>query len=239
MKKYPDIDSLEAHIKSDLLWNSVSITRELADADKQWKAKKWLEYGQDMGLVIDKVIIGTNKFKLAETAPQFSLKDAEQIVMGILEGAVKAEGLDNINNCIKDAETIYTDVKDGVVLLKKGDAADELNGLKDIAAGVFKIKDAVTDCEGVVADFEKLGEMAAIFSNPWSFAYHVGKDLILNGVDIFHEVEDSVTQFESSNYEAFGVDVGEALAKLILGNPNMIQEYQEFEQKQKEGLNLF
>ena len=101
--------------------------------------------------------------------------------------------MDNIINCVKDAETIYTDVKDGVVLLKKGDATDELNGLKDIAEGVFKIKDAISDCKGVVADWEKLETMAAIFSNPWSFAYHVGQDLVLNGIEIFREVEDSVT----------------------------------------------
>ena len=154
-----------------------------------------------MGILVDEVIIGTNKFKLTnlgQKAPQVTdLKEAEQIIIGILAGALKAEGLDNIVNCVKDAETIFTDVKDGIALLKKGDATDELNGLKDIAEGVFKIKDAITDCKGVVADFEKLETMAAIFSNPWSFAYHVGKDLIVNGVEIYHDVHDSVTQFES------------------------------------------
>jgi len=30
--------------------------------------------------------------------------------------------------------------------------------------------------------------MVAIFENPASFTYHVGKDLAINGVEIFHEV---------------------------------------------------
>jgi hypothetical protein len=187
------VDSFEAHVKSDLFWNSISITEHLDDATKQWKAEKWLEYGQDMGILIDEVIIGTTKIKLAQKAPQLDVHEAEQIIIGILAGAVKAEGLTNIENCVQDAETIFTDVKDGVVLLEKGDAADELKGLEDIGRAVFKIKDAIVDCKGVVADFERLAQLAAVFSNPVSFAYHVGKDLLLNGISIYHEVEDSVT----------------------------------------------
>lgn len=59
--------------------------------------------------------------------------------------------------------------------------------------------------------------MAAIFKSPQSFIYHTGKDLIVNGRQIYSEIKDSITQFEGQHYEAFGEDVGEALAKLILG----------------------
>lgn len=63
--------------------------------------------------------------------------------------------------------------------------------------------------------------MASIMSNPWSFAYHVGKDLIVNGVQIFHEVDDSITQFHGKHYYAFGEDIGEALSKLIIGGADI------------------
>lgn len=79
------------------------------------------------------------------------------------------------------------------------------------------VKPAITDCKGVVADLEKLEKMAAIFESPTSFIYHVGKDLIVNGSQIYHEIDDSVTQYKNQNYEKFGEDVGMALAKLILG----------------------
>ena len=146
-------------------------------------------------------------------------------------GAIDAEGLENIHNCIKDGATIFGDVKTGVQLLQKGDAADELKGLETIGAGIFEIKDAIADCKGVVADFEKLGKMAAVFTNPWSFVYHVGHDLVVNGVAIFGEVEDSVSQYEAANYGAFGEDIGEALAKLLLGGAVESQTRWELEQQ--------
>ena len=34
MEQYPNIDSLEAHIKSDMFWNSIGIAEKLADANK-------------------------------------------------------------------------------------------------------------------------------------------------------------------------------------------------------------
>jgi len=156
-------------------------------------------------------------------------------------GAINAEGLENVVNCIKDGETIFTDVKTGIQLLQKGDAADELKGLETIGAGIFEIKDALKDCKGVVADFEKLGEMAAVFTNPWSFVYHVGHDLVVNGVTIFKEVEDSVTEYKAANYGAFGEDIGEALAKLLIGGAVKSQFRWELEQQNalETGLNLF
>jgi hypothetical protein len=187
MAKYPDMTSLEAHVKSDLLWNSISIAKNLDAAHKSWNAEEYLAYGQSMGILVDEVIIGTNKIKaesqlLAKEAVQVDLKAVEQIVVGILLGAINAEGLENIQNCIKDGETIYTDVQTGIALLQKGDAADELIGLETIGAGIFEIKGAIADCKGVVADFDKLEKMAAVFTKPWSFVYHVGHDLIVNGV---------------------------------------------------------
>jgi hypothetical protein len=234
MAKYPDMASLEAHVKSDLLWNGISIARELDAAHSSWNAGDYLAYGQSMGVLVDEVIIGTDKIKaegLGAKAVAVDAKEVEQIVVGILLGAINAEGLENIQNCIKDGETIFGDVETGIQLLQKGDAADELKGLEAIGAGIFEIKAAIADCKGVVADFDKLAKMAAVFTNPWSFAYHVGRDLVVNGVAIFGEVEDSVSQYKAANYGAFGEDIGEALAKLLLGGAVESQARWELEQQ--------
>jgi len=59
--------------------------------------------------------------------------------------------------------------------------------------------------------------MAAIFASPSSFAYHIGKDLLINGKDIFHEINTAVADYKAGQWEDFGVNVGEAAAKVILG----------------------
>ena len=86
------------------------------------------------------------------------------------------------------------------------------------------MKQEVQYCEGVKADWEKLVKMVEIFNNPASFVYHVGKDLIVNGRQIYHDVDDSITQYDNKSYEAFGHDIGDALAKLIIGDAQKEQE---------------
>jgi hypothetical protein len=54
-------------------------------------------------------------------------------------------------------------------------------GVKEIAKILVEAKTGISDCKAVTGDIEKLEAMAAIFSNPESFAYHVGKDLLING----------------------------------------------------------
>ena len=46
--------------------------------------------------------------------------------------------------------------------------------------------------------------MAAIFENPTSFAWAVGKHLMLNGVEIYKEINIAVADYESQNYGDFG-----------------------------------
>lgn len=74
MAKYPDMTSLEAHVRSDLLWNSVSIAKNLDAAHTSWNAEDYLSYGKSMGVLVDEVIIGTNKIKAEELATKKAVK---------------------------------------------------------------------------------------------------------------------------------------------------------------------
>jgi len=243
MKQYESMDALYSHVESDLAWNGISIAMKLSDAKTQYAAGKFEAYGSDYGIIVDEVLIGTNNIKakaLGEKEVSIEIKEVAEVVTGILVGALKAEGLDSIENCIKDSEIVFSDVKDGIQLIEKETASDVLAGLKKIGAGVVEIKTALSDCKGIVADFEKLGKMAAVYSNPWSFAYHIGKDLVVNGVTIFKDTEDSITQYKSGKYEAMGEDIGDALAKLLLGGAVDIQEnWRVQEATNFKNLNLF
>jgi len=62
-----------------------------------------------------------------------------------------------------------------------------------------------------------LATIIETYSTLPSFAWHVGKDLIVNGRQIYHEIRDAIDQYKSGNWEKFGHDIGEASAKIFLG----------------------
>lgn len=138
-------------------------------------------------------------------------------------GALDAEGFTDISSCIADAEHVFADAEDAIKDFESKDTAKIIDGVKKVADLLKTVQAGMSDCSHLKADWEKLAKMAAIFESPTSFAYHVGKDLMINGKDIFAEVEDSITQYGSGNWEKFGEDIGEAAAKTILGAESAIQ----------------
>lgn len=128
------------------------------------------------------------------------VKKLEDIVGGMLKGALDAEGFDDINSCIADAETIFKDAEDAFKDFETKDASKIIDGIKKVADILTEVQKGMSDCSHLKADWKKLADMAAVFSSPSAFAYHVGKDLMINGVDIFHEIEDAVTQYQQQNW---------------------------------------
>lgn len=62
----------------------------------------------------------------------------EEIVGGILKGALHAEGFDDINKCIADAEDIFIDADHAVNDFKAGGATNVIKGLQEIG-NILKI----------------------------------------------------------------------------------------------------
>ena len=73
--------------------------------------------------------------------------------------------------------------------------------------------------------------MADVFASPDSFFYNVGLNLIINGVEIYAEIDEAMKDFDQEKYFDFGENLGKALALVIMGpapssNKNALQTYQ-------------
>lgn len=66
-------------------------------------------------------------------------------------------------------------------------------------------------------DIEKLEIMAESFISPETFAFHIGIDLIVNGVKIFEDIASAILSFSQLNYYKFGQDCGGAIAAVFIG----------------------
>lgn len=62
-------------------------------------------------------------------------------------------------------------------------------------------------------------KLAEVFAHPLSLIYHVGKNLILNGVDIFGKIANALISYGAKDYFSFGKYVGEAMDTVFLKAP--------------------
>ena len=69
----------------------------------------------------------------------------------------------------------------------------------------------------------KLLKALEALKHPKEFAFHVGKDLIVNHADIFREVGASIDDYHAQKWENCGKDTGAALSKLLVGETVLLQ----------------
>jgi hypothetical protein len=67
-------------------------------------------------------------------------------------------------------------------LFEKKTSKSTLKALKKLGKVALVIPKAVLDCKASSSDLKNLTAAIDSMSNPVSFVYHIGKDIILNGV---------------------------------------------------------
>jgi hypothetical protein len=75
----------------------------------------------------------------------------------------------------------------------------------------------MSDCSHVKADWGSIVKMVEAFNSPESFVIHIGYDLLINGRDIYKEIENAIDFYKKEEWEQFGLNVGMAAAKTLLG----------------------
>ena len=141
---------------------------------------------------------------------QIDREQAIELVEGIAKGALNAEAL-NLGACIVDGEGIMTRAKAAVADFESETKEGVEAGVIQIAMLMMSAKSAITDCNPQT-DITKLNEMIAEFSSPASFAYHVKKNLMVNGINIFNEIKTAISDYKTGNWSDFGFQCGKAAA---------------------------
>eukprot|EP00357_Protocruzia_adherens_P000288 CAMPEP_0114981338 /NCGR_PEP_ID=MMETSP0216-20121206/5488_1 /TAXON_ID=223996 /ORGANISM="Protocruzia adherens, Strain Boccale" /LENGTH=1455 /DNA_ID=CAMNT_0002342997 /DNA_START=218 /DNA_END=4585 /DNA_ORIENTATION=+ len=227
-----DAETLAAEIKTfasplSFLWkvgkslivNGVEIYDDVKTGIEDFEDKQYHDFGFQIGLALGTVLNGTQK---TDDALSQATSEGLQIVEGLLEGALNGLSLSDIISCFNDAKNVITESVSAVELFSKGGASDVEQALKEIAQAFSEVPSAISTCTTAYKDAETLVNMIEGFASPLSFAYKVGKSLIVNGVEIYHDIDTAVSDFHAGNYKQFGYEIGVALGTVVNG-ANVVQ----------------
>jgi len=108
-------------------------------------------------------------------------------------------------------------MSDAVNKINSNDKKEMIKGLEELATISKQVPRAVQECKAVLSDLENLEKAIKNMSNIVSFEYHVGKDLIVNHVQIFNDVRAMLVAYQQKDFFNFGNFLGNALEKLLVG----------------------
>jgi len=156
-------------------------------------------------------------------APSLGLTqaDLQNVASGIIKGTLHDDNLENILQCITDPKQIIDDFEFAIANFSKKDMemTDVMASLTKIGMSVKKLADAAKDCDNDMTkkELEILQKMVGRFSDPKTFAYEMGANIVINGVDIYREMSAAYTNYLAKDFESFGRDIGVSLALIFIG----------------------
>jgi len=63
--------------------------------------------------------------------------------------------------------------------------------------------------------------MIKAFGSPRSFVFHIAKDILVNGVQIFQDIEGIISDYHAEQWESMGKHIGDALLKVFVGKSQL------------------
>lgn len=117
---------------------------------------------------------------------------------------------------MSDSADAYDEIKSAIDKIEQKTAKSIAEGLRDLGHALTNLKQALVDCKAAEAEVAKFAKAIEDgFEHPLSFVFHVGKELIVNGRDIYAEITAAVSDWKAQSYRASGVQIGKALSKLL------------------------
>lgn len=155
------------------------------------------------------------------SAPAPPLRVPNSTWAKIVTGVTAGFGMQLEGECFADGVVEVETVIDAVHHLRMDDFEDKLLGLKTLGQSFQDVPDMMKQCNAslgrVHADSLHLKAALQAMKYPGSFAFHLGQDLLLNGVNIFHEVNGATAAWDAQDYQDFGMHVGRALFQIVIG----------------------
>jgi hypothetical protein len=145
------------------------------------------------------------------------------IIGGIFSGMGSAVNITEMAPCVTDAGTFGGWIEQSVVDFSKHTFDGTKDGFMDLSNAFGVLPSAIKECVPASVEFASVVERAALaWAHPLSLLYHVGENIVFNGVVIFADISKAMADYETGNWFGFGFEIGQAAFKVIYVPPKTV-----------------
>ena len=148
-------------------------------------------------------------------------QDIQSIATGFMKGTLHTDDLTDIMQCMANPKETVESIEFAIQTLgKEGlEMQDVMISLQTLGITASKFIQAVRGCDSEVTnkEIEILTKMVDSFKEPKTLAYKIGTNIVVNGVDIYKEMQAAYTSYLGKDYETFGRDVGVSMTLIFIG----------------------
>ena len=222
LETFKNPETLAIHVGHDILFNGVNLESRINKAVTDFNAKNWTAFGKGMGAMMSEIAIGTQTqtVKLGDGQTDEKRAMYEQIALGLFEGALDEEHLEDIDTCATvDAPHAIGEIEQAVKNMAQKSVSGVISGLDEMAKAFDDMSTGIKTCANKknADQVEKIAALVETFKNPETLAIHIGHDILFNGVDLEQRITNSIIAFDGKNWKEFGQGMGSMLAEIAVG----------------------
>jgi len=102
-----------------------------------------------------------------------------------------------------------------VTNLQKSDAASVIQGLGELAAALEALQAAMGDAGATAKQADDLAKVVAMFKDSSQIIFHVGEELVVNGINIIVRIEKATKHFAAREWHDFGFEIGIVIGEVL------------------------
>ena len=157
-----------------------------------------------------------NTYELLYSVPATELTPQEdaQIVLGLMNGIVEEEGLQDIESCGGDISADATGTWNGFQDFWEG---EWVSGTEELLKVVTNIPTALADCSNISEEVAELEEWIAVYAHPADLPGVVSYNGMRNMLKLTRDMTMAKRQWKKEQFFDFGTTLGEML--VILTQP--------------------
>jgi len=211
-------------IYKHIMVNGVNIIKELKTARSDWKKDEYKDFGYQFGVIAHQILVGKSSTPpdsepAVVDALTFRASDALKLIVGVekgfFEGNVKMEP-----ECIADEKELAKHVNKAFALFGKMTQEDAAQGLKELSEAMEIVQKAEIECKAEAKHLEKLERAIAMMKDPKTFVWTIYRNILVNGVELFHKLKAAEDDWNESEYEECGVQFGLMYSQVLIGDPD-------------------
>ena len=158
-----------------------------------------------------------------------SQHDLQLIAQGAVKGVLHTENIDDIMQCVSEPIQTMESMKTAISTFSdegQKSTAQIINGVRQLGRGFYDLAEAVKNCDQRLEGRERqlFHEITEFFqkSSMSDTCSAISLNVMVNGVDIYTQLDAAYTAYLAKEYEDFGRDMGSAFTLTFIGNSTAV-----------------
>jgi 3D (Asp-Asp-Asp) domain-containing protein len=214
-----DPKGLAEVVGHNIVSNKLDLSLETAQAVLDYRSKEWARFGQDIGMILDKILIhgpsNSQVLKASELAWPWPSHKTESNVSLFKDGVAEALGFKDVGTCLKDVNVSIPDLEAAAHLYRHGGYLGKAKALVKLSQGMEKLTVGLGACTSFLGHVETYNKLINSLKDSRFYSMHNALSTCLNVAEDHGQLGAVAAAMEKGDFKTSGFELTNVILDVL------------------------